>query len=884
MLSRFRQVAWGVALLALLPGLAFADVFVATAPEKDQMAVLFFGLLIGVVLSAAAYLFFIWIVMRDRGQVFLIIFLFCICVNIFSTSELLMNKIGIYDPLGREFITNLSFIASWIFALFFTYYFLELDINSPAYKTPFILIGVLLLLILLYSVIDHSLIYLVMSVIGTITMSTIIVAGLSGVRNGTSGSLVHIVAFLCSLGGILAEPAYILGFLKTMTEVHNTTNISFALSAMMFAIVIAGQFAARQDEKEKALAISNERFALATRGANEGLFDWNLLTGEVFFSDQFRKILGVRIVNGGEGLKKWVRMIQPPYRRLVTDTVRRFRRNAKANTLNVEYCIEQMNGERRWLHSKAVAVRDRTTQKVMRLVGSTSDITERKKGEFALVASEARFRSIIEAHPVPVLIVSLGTNAIFYATPGSEQLLGMKHEDLQKEFLERFLPDPPMRLRILKAIVLDKPVDLMEVEIIRGDGTAIAAAVSARRITYQDEDAMVMGIYDLTERKKAETQIAQQQEALQQSEKMAALGGLLAGVAHELNNPLSVVVGQATLLMEGAPEAKVASRAEKIFKAADRCSRIVKSFLALARRKPSERKQVDLNQIIRSSLELLGYQLKTNEIDIQSSLDPHVSNIIGDEDQLTQVVTNLILNAAQAMDGWKGLHRITVSSGSDASGSVLLSVADTGPGVPTDIRLRVFEPFFTTKSGKGGTGVGLALCLNIVSAHGGELSLGDTEGGGATFTARFPLSEHVLSDKDATKDDVSSPLQPLTLLLVDDEIELAQTLADLLEPEGHTIDIAINGAVAMDKLRKRKFDAIISDLRMPVMDGPALYDALQRELPSFLNRIIYVTGDTLSSHVQDFLSSHVVPVVEKPYRLKDIRRALSELLKNAANT
>jgi len=884
-LSRFRSVAWGAVAFAAVPTLAFADVYVSAAAETDQLSVLFFGLLIGAVLSATAYLFFIWVVMRDRGQVFLIIFLLCICVNIYSSNDWLMGKIGFNDALERDFLANLSLVVSWIFALFFTFYFLELDINSPRFKKPFVLIGVLLsffLFFLVYSLKDRTMIYFAMPSIGTTVVAAILIAGLSGVRNRTSGSLVHIIAFICFLGGILAEPAYVLGFLKTQAEVNNATYASFALSSMIFAIVIANQFAARQDEKEKALAVSNERFALATRGANEGLFDWNLQTGEVFFSDQFRRILGYRLVNGAEGLKKWVRMMPEPYRRLVTDTVRRFRRNATAVTLTVEYCIDRPNGERRWMHSKAVAVRDKTTQKVKRMVGSTSDITERKKGEFDLLASESRLRSIIEAHPVPVLIVSLKTGSIFYAAPGAEQFLGMKQEEIKNNNLERLMPDPETRGKMLQEIAAKNPVDSLETKIIRGDGAEIAAAISARAITYQEEDAMVMGIYDLTERKKAEVQIAQQQEALQQSEKMAALGGLLAGVAHELNNPLSVVVGQSTLLMEGAPEAKVASRAEKIFKAADRCSRIVKSFLALARRKPPEHKKVNLNQIVRSSLELLGYQLKIGDVIIEEHLDPNLMEVIGDNDQLTQVVTNLVLNAAQALDGWKNERHINITSRQESDGYVSLIVADTGPGIPAEIRARVFEPFFTTKSSKGGTGVGLALCINIVSAHGGELLLSETPGGGATFTVKFPPPQNTPEGDGAAQDEAVITLPPVSLLLVDDEVELAQTLADLLEPEGHTIDIAANGAIAMEKLRKQTFDAIVSDLRMPVMDGPALFEALEHELPSYLNRIIYVTGDTLSTRVQEFLGSHAVPVVEKPYRIKDIRRVLSELLKNAA--
>ncbi len=881
-MPRFCTATWIAAALLVFacvwPSLGFAQSDAASLTDDDRLDVLFFGLLIGVVLAAAAYLFFIWVAVRDRGQVFLIIFLLWICANIISSNDLLMGKAGLYNDFGREFLTNLSTILSWIFGLFFTYYFLELDSYDAGYKIPFILIGIILLFALVYSLIDRTLAHFALPMIGTLTISTILIAGLSGVRNRTSGSLVHIVAFTCFLTTVLAEPAYILGFIKTPVIMHDATYVAYALSAMMFAIVVASQFAARQDEKEKALAVSNERFLLATRGTNEGLFDWNLASGEIFFSDQFCKILGIRIANGAEGLRKWMKMMLPADRRVVAEAVKRFRRNAKTNTLNVEYRIVHLNGERRWLHSKAVAMRDKTSQKVLRLVGSTSDVTARKQSEVALRASETRFRSITEAHPVPVLIVGFSSGMIFYATPGAEQLLGMSQEDMKREYIERFIPNEEKRSAIWKRIAEGHPIDLLEIEIIRGDGQPMVAALSARRISYQNDDALVMGLYDLTERKKAEVQIAQQQEALQQSEKMAALGGLLAGVAHELNNPLSVVVGQATLLMEGSPEAKVATRAEKIFKAADRCSRIVKSFLALARRKPPERKPVELNQVVRSSLELLGYQLRTGEVDIQTHLDSALPEIIGDGDQLTQVVTNLVLNATQAMEGWQGPHRITITSQRNANGQVVLSIADTGPGIPVEIRSRIFEPFFTTKGGKGGTGVGLALCMNIVAAHSGEVVLADTAGGGATFTLIFPQATAMQSSEDGSQGS-DMPLPRIRLLLVDDEVEIAQTLADLMEPEGHSIDIAANGAIALDKLRKQTFDAIVSDLRMPVMDGPALYEALQRELPSYLNRIIYVTGDTLSTHVQEFLSTHTVPVVEKPYRLKDIRAALGEMLK-----
>lgn len=838
---------------------------------------LLFGLFIGVLLTASAYLFFIWIVMRDRGQVFLLCLLLSLCVYIASTNDLLAGIVDMRSDDARSLLVNYSLIISIIFSAAFTYYFLEMGFYNPTFVYPLSCLSGLLAFLLPIFVFDKAPAQLVLPLLSAVTVSVILMAGVIGLRQGISGSLTHIVAFTFFLSGTLMDSLFEIGIVGTANTSHNLTYLAFAMSALMFAIVIASQFAARQDEKEKALAVSNERFVLATRGANEGLFDWNLLSDEVFFSDQFRKILGKRIDNAASGLKQWARIVVDPDRRIVREALRRFRHNPEVNTINIEYRIAIPNGEKRWLHTKVVAVRDTPAKKITRLVGSTQDITVRKQSEIALRASEARFRSITEAHPVPVMIISLRTGAIVYASPGAEQLLGLSQDMLLGAAFEAVLNDEAVRQDLWQSMRDGQEVNLKEVVLERANHQKLDAALSARRISYQSEEAMVIGLYDLTERKQAEAQISRQQEALQQSEKMAALGGLLAGVAHELNNPLSVVVGQATLLMEGSTEPKVVSRGEKIYKAADRCSRIVKSFLALARRKPPEHKPVAVNGLVQSALDLLGFQIRTGNINVVLELTPDLPDITGDADQLTQVITNLVLNAAQALENWDGPRRMTIRSRDD-NGQVTLTVADTGPGVPQELRARVFEPFFTTKSNKGGTGVGLSLCLNIVASHGGQVLIEDTIGGGATFVIQLPVAVAGSAEAQPEHNAVHLP-SPLHILLVDDEVELAQTLADLLEPEGHNIDIAANGAVALDKIRKNAFDVIISDLRMPVLDGPGLYAELARELPFYLNRIIYVTGDTLSSHVQTFLSENPVPVVEKPYRLQDVRQAVAELLK-----
>ncbi|MDD3183499.1 MAG: ATP-binding protein [Alphaproteobacteria bacterium] len=851
-----------------------------TVDATERTPDLIFGLFIGVMFTASLYMFFIWVVIHDRGQVFLILLLLCLGTNMASTNESMTQLLGLYNQGRLDLLQSYSMILAYFFGLIFTYHFLEIETNAAKMRPAIFGAASILLILLFVTTFFQGFVHVLLPIIGVICTIVILVSGLASLYAGASGGLSHITAFSAFLIGTMATPLYDLGLLSYPESAKNFTYLGFSIAAMMFAIVIAVQFSTRQEEKEKALEVSNERFSLAAKGSNEGLFDWRYKTEELYLSDQLRRILGLTSDTTPKKFRDWMKLISAPDRRLVLKALQKLRNAQGTSTLSFEIRFTKPTGEHCWIHTKMVAVKPYHTGPIERLVGSIGDVTQRKRGESELRASETRFRSITEAHPVPVLIARLKDGQIMYASPGAEILLGLPNGLLVSHTIDRFIARTAERDELIENITNHQNIDMKEILITRGDGDPLPAAVSARHISYRNESSMVVGIYDLTERKKAEVQIAQQQEALQQSEKMAALGGLLAGVAHELNNPLSVVMGQTTLLMEGEQEPKTKTRAEKIFKAADRCSRIVKSFLALARRKPPEHKNVNINEVINSSLELLSYQFRNECVDLTLDLAANLPSVIADIDQMTQVFTNLALNAAQAMHEWQGKHKITIRTKLlEETDIVQITFIDTGPGIPEELRKRVFEPFFTTKSGSGGTGVGLALCMNIISGHGGHLTLEDTPDGGATFTITLPASTAV--DNETTEGRIAQhdSVKHLKILLVDDEVELAQTLADLLEPDGHDIDLAANGAIAIDKLRKTSFDVIISDLRMPVLDGPGLYAEMARSLPQYLNKIIYVTGDTLSTHVNAFLQETPVPVIEKPYRFADVQKAIVNLLK-----
>ncbi len=844
------------------------------------------GLVYGVLVTACLYLLVIWTVMRDRSQIFLILLLLSIALNLGVTSNQEALSVMLASPTQAEFLRVASMLLFFVFSLLFTVYFLELDDFSENLSRLLKIAAGIFCLIMLMSALDSVLVGFFLPVLGLAAISLVLFAGNIALVRGVPGSLTHLVAFSIFLIGTLTQPMLDIGMLRTEFFTQNLFYFSSVIAAVIFAIVIAGQFAKRQDDKERALALSNERFRLATMGANEGLYDWDVEDGRVYFSDRLKRIIGKLLEDSPAGLRSWSRMILPADRPRVRKALIKFLRG-EATSIGIEYRIVRPDHSRRWVYTTGVAVRDPRSRRALRIVGSVGDVTEKKMSEVALKASEARFRGIAEAHPVPVVIVRMADSILLYASPGAEGVFGVPLAALIGRSVDRFFAEADERKTLFDQLVLHKQVDLMELTLRRADGETMSSAVSARLIDYQGRPAAVIGVYDLSERKRAEEQIAKQQQQLIQSEKMAALGGLLAGVAHELNNPLSVVVGQSVLLKETSQDPKIIQRAEKIRAAAERCARIVKSFLAIARRKPPERSEVQVNEVIQGSLDLLAYQLKTDNVMLTLDLQTNLPRVFADGDQLNQVITNLVLNAKQAMQNQVGPRRITVTSRENRdTGMIMVRISDNGPGVPPEIRTRIFEPFFTTKPAGAGTGVGLSLCLNIIESHGGRISIHDTEGGGATFVLRLPVSQNSANVAEtvtaaSAQEALPKNTNSYRILLVDDEVELSQTLADILEPDGHITDQAENGQVALKKIEQNQYDLIISDLRMPILDGPGLYAAVCKHHPNYVSRMMFVTGDTLSENVRDFLSKNDVMVLDKPYMPIDVKRAIIALMSQA---
>ncbi|MCC2980548.1 GAF domain-containing protein [Sphingomonas sp. IC4-52] len=382
---------------------------------------------------------------------------------------------------------------------------------------------------------------------------------------------------------------------------------------------------------------------------------------------------------------------------------------------------------------------------------------------------------------------------------------------------------------------------------------------------------------DLTQRKRAEEALARSREALYQTEKLSALGSLLAGVSHELNNPLSIVVAQAVMMERQAKGSDLAERAFKIRKAADRCARIVQTFLAMARAKEPERRPVDLNQVAMAALDLAEYGLKTEGVRVERAFDEALPQIAADADQLHQIIINLLINAQHALADQPGerVVTITTSPGPEPM-TVVLDVADNGPGIPEAVRRRIFEPFFTTKTQGEGTGVGLSFSQGLAEAHGGRLSLLPTKTG-ATFRLTLPVDPQQTLGRVEPEMSQLPPATQRRALVVDDEAEIAESLADFLSLEGFTCEVAVGGRAAKARLASGDFDLIVSDLRMPDVDGPALYAFVRETRPDLATRMAFSTGDTLGVSAARFIADAQRPVLEKPFVPEAVRRFLNQM-------
>jgi signal transduction histidine kinase/CheY-like chemotaxis protein len=401
------------------------------------------------------------------------------------------------------------------------------------------------------------------------------------------------------------------------------------------------------------------------------------------------------------------------------------------------------------------------------------------------------------------------------------------------------------------------------------------------------------------------------QSKLLQTEKLAALGQMVTGVAHELSNPLTSVLGYAQrLLLRGDVLAK-SQEVRQIYQEAERATGILRQLLFTAREAPPERRPVAMNQVVQRAMEVQTYGLAAEKINIQLDLDPVLPYVLGDAGQLQQVLMNLVGNARQAIEQTGKPGTILLRTRRTGERFVQLEVIDNGPGIPHAIQARIFDPFFTTKPAGVGTGLGLAIVLGIVREHGGRVQVSTPPGGGAAFSIELPALAAAPAWKESEtiatrlQRPILVPTQPplsggqfassttpavgaTRVLVVEDEPTVARLIADVLEEEGLRVDVLLDGREALDRARRESFDLVICDMKMPGIDGQHFYNTLARAGNPLCDHFLFVTGDVIAPHTHEFLARNHLPHVAKPFRVEEltekVRRMLPALHRGAAVT
>ena len=514
-------------------------------------------------------------------------------------------------------------------------------------------------------------------------------------------------------------------------------------------------------------------------------------------------------------------------------------------------------------------------------------IAQREAAKWRLVESE--LRSVLDCVQVGIVLFD-PSGRVRFSNVRFGKIFGLNARDLERienaKELEELIA---LRLQDPEAFAAPRRVLLRgagepghdELEIIR----------PARRVIERfwhpvlDVEGRAVGWLELYSDVTGERQI---QSKMLQTEKMAALGQLVSGIAHELNNPLTSIMGYAQLLLgHGLPPARL-SEARNVYHEAERARRIVKNLLYFARENKPERTRVDLNEIVERTLALRSYELKVENIMVECDLAPSLPQTMADPYQLQQVVLNLVVNAEQALlEGrgrghvWIRTKHVIQSVGDRSEHRILLEVSDDGPGIPPEIASRVFDPFFTSKPSGVGTGLGLSIVYGIVHQHGGEVTLESQPGTGTRFVVDLPVVAAQAQDLAAAPPPSIGKSETVVtgrVLVVEDEPTVAQLIVDVLGEEGDQVEAVLDSQEGLTRLSRGRYDLVICDLRMPRLDGPAFYEALVRAGSPVRNRILFITGDVLASRTTEFLESHGLPYLVKPFLVEELKLAVSRLL------
>jgi PAS domain S-box-containing protein len=493
-----------------------------------------------------------------------------------------------------------------------------------------------------------------------------------------------------------------------------------------------------------------------------------------------------------------------------------------------------------------------------------------------VTSTEERYRSLFDQASEAIIITDAQLR-ILEVNQTAQRLLGLTRDEAQQQTLSKFFQTGSIEKTARTGEewfrwICSQP----SLSLVRRNGGATHSEVDGAIIEFEGRPAYQFFFREMTERARLEQQ-------LRQAEKLSALGQMISGVAHELNNPLAVIKGYLELILaHHRLESHTRDDLQKVAQECSRTAKLVRNFLAFAREQPSRRTMVNFNELIERVSELRRFDLRSTGVEIKLELAENLPKTFADADQTQQILLNLITNAIQALEKQPKPRRIKVRT---LAKQEVLEVwfEDNGPGVPVELESKIFEPFFTTKPVGTGTGLGLSIAHSIMTDHQGRIFYQKSSIGGAGFVLEYPLvtvaNDHSDSTTQEQSQNATSPSQSsASILVLDDEQTIGELLAEMLTMLGHKPVVAMSPLRALELIDQQDFEVILSDFRMPVMNGREFYARVHQGNEALAKRIIFLTGDIIHDETRSFLESTGSPHLAKPFQLSDLEQIIKETL------
>jgi PAS domain S-box-containing protein len=630
-------------------------------------------------------------------------------------------------------------------------------------------------------------------------------------------------------------------------------------------------------KSEDAFRQPEERYRAIVEEMEEGYYEVDLAGRYTFFNDVIcsrlgytrEELMGIdyRVYTPKEDVERTYKVHNEIYR---TGKPRRW-----YPAVNIA-----KDGTRVYIETSILPMRD-SQGRVIGFRGISRDVTERKRADEALRQSEEKYRTVLQEMDEGYYEVDLAGNYTFVNDVLCARL-GYTREEMIGINYQVYTPEEDVKkvYQVYNEVYrTGKPRRWYPVINIAKDGTRLYIENSI--LLMRNSEGGIIGFRgisrDVTERKRMEEERRQLEEKAQFASRLASVGEMASGIAHEINNPLTGVIGYAQLLLQENLPDRVRKDLETINDGAQRVANVVQRLLAFARQNKPQRTYVNINDVVATTLELRAYHLQTSNIKVTTQLDTDLPLTIADAGQLQQVFLNLIVNAETEINLARGSGKLIVKTQS-IDETIRISFKDDGRGIAQENLEKIFEPFFTTRQVGQGTGLGLSVCYGIVTEHSGRIYAESKPGKGASFIVELPV---ITEDKQLQLPELSAPEQQkqtgAKVLVVDDEPVVREFISKVLTAEGHQVEAVDNAEDALELVRNKMFRIILLDIKMPGMSGIDLYKRFQKIAPSLARKVIFVTGDVMGTRTTAFLSKAKSPYITKPFNANQLKIAINRV-------